>query len=156
MRKNMLFIAYIIFASITTVLFYTYLVDFIMFIFQEFYVDYKTTQISVMPMNGNYLLYQANFILMFVLLLTPGTALLIRNHSKNIQSNIMLFLWLIFAILLVSIPLFIGYYLYYTYYLIPLQGNEFSLLQLPLKSLGITIFTVILLGTYIYKKRTTN
>ena len=107
-------------------------------------------------MNGNHLFYQANFILMFLLFLAPATALLIKNHGDNMRSNIMFFSWLTLATLLVSIPLMVGYYAYYTYYLIPLQGNVFSLLQLPLKSLGITVFTIILLGTYFYKKRMVN
>ncbi len=153
MKKYIIVIAYIVFAIIATILFYTYLVDFIVLIFQKFYFDYRTTQISVMPMNGNHLFYQANFILMFLLLLTPGIALLVKNYGENLKSNIILFAWITFSVLLVCILLLIGYYLYYTYYLIPSQGNEFSLLQLPLKSLGITVFTVVLLGTYIYKKR---
>ncbi|MEJ2498881.1 MAG: hypothetical protein P8Y49_05770 [Sulfurovaceae bacterium] len=153
MKKSAFIASYIILISLLIVLFHVPLQNLIWSIIIKIFPNHElSNSITVMPLDGEFKLMISTVVFVFFMLIAPVTAITIVKDKLNKKKLLILFILLIFCTVAVAFIEALVYYFYFIYIIAPSHETYLTLLQFPLKEIGIFAFLIVVFGTFFLAK----
>jgi len=154
LKKYTLITRYIILVSVLIALFYASLHELIWStIVKTFPWRELSDSIIVMPLGGEFKLMISTIVFLFFMLISPAAAVLAVQDKLNKTTIPILFIFLSFCTAVVAFIEALVYFFYFVYSIVPSHDISFTLLQFPLKEIGIFAFLIVVSSTYIFYKK---
>lgn len=156
MKKSTLIVSYTIFVSVLIALFHVALHELIFStIVKTFPWHELSGSMMAMPLDGEFKLMISTIVFMFFILISPAAALMAVQEKLNTKTIPLLFIFLSFYTVMIAVIEALVYYFYFNYIIVPSHDTSFTLLQFPLKEIGIFAFLIVVSSTYIFYKNMT-
>ncbi|HEY9190926.1 MAG TPA: hypothetical protein VIM88_08675 [Sulfurovum sp.] len=156
MKKSTLIVSYTIFVSVLIVLFHAAMQELILSTIMKIFPWRELSgSMMTMPLDGRFKLMISTMVFIFFILISPAAALMVMQEKINTKTIPLLFIFLSFYTVVIIVIEVLVYYFYFNYIIVPSHDTSFTLLQFPLKEIGIFAFLIVLSSTYIFYKNMT-
>ena len=153
--KKYTFIAnYTIFVSILIAFFYAPLHNLIWAtIVNTFPWRELSSSMMAMPLGGEFKIMISTIVFMFFMLMSTAAAITAVQGKIHKKAVPVLFIFLSFCTAAVAFIETLAYYFYFVYSVVPSHDASFTVLQFPLKEIGIVALLIVLSSTYFFFKK---
>lgn len=156
MKKSTFIASYIILISVLIALFYAPLHELIWStIVKTFPWRELSTSMMVKPLGGEFKMTISTIVFMFFMLIAPAAAVVTVQDKSNKKKLLGLLILLSFYTAAVAFIEALAYYFYFIHIIVPSDDASLTLLQFPLKEIGIFAFMIVVSSTYFFYRKMT-
>lgn len=154
MKKSTFITSYIILVFVLSTLFYTPLHELIWSTIVKIFPWHElSNSMMVMPLDGAFRLTISTIVFMFFMLMAPVAAVLRVQDKSNNKKLFVHFTLLNFYTVAVAFIEVVAYYFYFIHIIVPTHDAALTLLQFPLKEIGIFAFMIVISSSYVFYKK---